>query len=173
LGITPRHCPAYSPGEAIPATMRCYAVRPGSTPRHYATHSHTARTPRPQKETAEPSKGDGRLFRARTGSCRDVGHAPPSPLALCGHPSHCSAIPNVVGTRGDRTSPPQLLCPVRPLVSGTLESTRGRTPNGRPLHRHPRSRSWTDTGHTMTSRQKRDSPGQPSTPRHCTPYLHT
>jgi hypothetical protein len=76
LGITPRHCPAYSPGEAIPATVRCCAVRPGSTSQHCATHFHTAGTLHPRKETAEPLKGDERLFRARTGPCRDVGHAP-------------------------------------------------------------------------------------------------
>jgi hypothetical protein len=76
LGITPQHCPAYSPGEAIPAIVRCCAVRLGSTPQHCATHSHTAGTPRPRKEMAEPLKGDERRFRARTGPCRDVGHAP-------------------------------------------------------------------------------------------------
>jgi hypothetical protein len=173
LAITPQHCPAYSHGEAIPATVPRCAARPGSTPRHYATHSHTAGTAHPRKETAEPSKGDGRPFRARMGPCRDVRHAPPSPSALCGHPSHCNAIAGAVGTRGDRTSPHPLLCPVRPLISGTLESARGQTPNERPLHHHPRSRSWTNTGHAMTSRQKRDSTGRPSTPRHCAPYRHT
>jgi hypothetical protein len=173
LGITPRHCPVYSPGEAIPATMRRCAVRPGSTPRHCATRSRTAGTPRPRKETAEPSKGDRRLFRARPGPCRDIGHAPAvtiSPVRpsqpLQRHPRRCGNT-----WRQDIATP--LLCPVRPLVSGTLESARGRTPNWRPLHRHPRSRSWTDTGCAMTSRQKQDSPGRPSTPRHCAPYCHT
>jgi hypothetical protein len=49
--------------------------------------------------------------------------------------------------------------PVRPHVNGTLESSHGRSPNRRPLHRHPQSRSWTCTGRAMTPRQTRDSPG--------------
>jgi hypothetical protein len=135
--------------------------------------------PHTRKRVAEPSKGDGRLFRAHTGPCRDVGRvlsvaispvqtSPPSQR----HPGHCNAIP-AVEARGDGTSPLPLLCPVRPPISGTLESARGRPPNGRPLHLHPRSRSWTDTGHAMTSHRKQDSPGRSSTPRHCTPHHRT
>jgi hypothetical protein len=130
-----------------------------------------------------PRKGDGRLLHARTGLHRDVrpagpvtsvaiGHVRPSP-PYQHHPGHCITISYTVGGRGDRTPPRPPLCLVRPPVSNTLESARGRPPNGRPLHHHPRSRSWTDTGHAMTSRQKQDSPGRPSTPRHCTPCLHT
>jgi hypothetical protein len=72
----PQHCSANSPGEAIPATMRHCAVRPGSTPRHCATHSRTTGMPHHRKRMAEPSKGDGRLSRTRTGPCRDVGRTP-------------------------------------------------------------------------------------------------
>jgi hypothetical protein len=54
---------------------RC-AVRPGSTPRHCATHSRTAGTPHPRKRTAKPLKGDGCLFSAHAGPCRDVGRDP-------------------------------------------------------------------------------------------------
>jgi hypothetical protein len=39
--------------------------------------------------------------------------------------------------------------PVRPRVNGTLEPSHGRSPNKRPLHRHPRSRSWTRTGRAL------------------------
>jgi hypothetical protein len=49
----------------------------------------------------------------------------PSPLALCDHPQHHPGhfitIPGTLGTCGDRTPPRQLLCLVRPHVSGTLE----------------------------------------------------
>jgi hypothetical protein len=144
LGIMPRRCSTNSPGEAIPATMRRCVVRSGSTPRHCATHSRTAGTPHPRKRTAEPSKGGGRLFRARTGPCRDVGRVPsvtispgrPSPPPWR-HPRHCIAIPDVVEARGDRTSPRPLLCLVRPPVSDTLKSACGRPSNGQPIHRHP------------------------------------
>jgi hypothetical protein len=128
LGITPRHCPAYSPGEAIPATVWRCAIRLGSTLRHCATHSHTTGTPHPRKRTAEPSKGNGRLCLARTGHAVTLGTSPPSPSALCGHPSHCSTIPDAVGTHGDRTSPHPLLCP----------HTASR-------QQHPRISTWSDT----------------------------
>jgi hypothetical protein len=140
---------------------------------------------------AAPSKEDGgtleggdkRLFHASPGLRRDVRLAGlvtsvtispvrPSPPPWRHH-GHCSAILDDVEARGGGTSPRPLLCLVRPPISSTLESARGRPPNGRPLHRHPRSRSWTDTGHAITSRQKQDSPGRPSTPQHCTPCLHT
>jgi hypothetical protein len=177
LGVISQRCSANPPGEAIPATVRHYAVRPVSAPRHYATHSRTAGAPPPRKRTAEPSKGDGRLSRAHTGPCRDVGRVPAvtiSPVRPSRrHPGHYSSIPDVVEARGNRTSPRPLLCPVQPPVSGTLEPARGRPPNGRPLRHYPRSRSWTDTGRAMTSRRKQDSPGRPSTPLHCTPCHHT
>jgi hypothetical protein len=73
LGVTSRRCSTNPPGEAIPATVRHCAVRLVSAPRHFATHSRTAGGPHPRKRTAEPSKGDGHLFHARTGPCRDVG----------------------------------------------------------------------------------------------------
>jgi hypothetical protein len=102
--------------------VRRYAVRLGSTPRHCATHSHTAGTPRPRKETAEPSKGDGRLFRARTGPCRDVGHAPAVTIShvqpsqpLQRHPRCCGntrrqdiATPTVVPRMASRQLHPRI-----------------------------------------------------------------
>jgi hypothetical protein len=54
---------------------RC-AVRPGSTPRHCVTRSHTTGTPTLERRRRNPRGGDERLFRARTGPCRDVRHAP-------------------------------------------------------------------------------------------------
>jgi hypothetical protein len=180
LGVISRHCSTNPPGEVIPTTIRHCVVRPVSAPRHCATHSRTAGAPPPQKRTVEPSKGDGRQSCAHTGPCRDVGRVPaitispvrPSPPSWR-HPEHCSSIPDTVEARGNRTSPRPLLRPVRPPVSGTLEPARGRPPNGRPLCHHPRSRSWTDIWRAMTSRRKQDSPGRPSTPRHCTPRHHT
>jgi hypothetical protein len=130
-----------------------------------------------------PRRGDKRLFHACPGLRRDVRPAGPVTSVAVGpvrpspssrhHPGHCIAIPDAVEARGDGTSPRPLLCLVQPTVSGTLESACGRPSNEQPLHRHSRSRSWTDTGHAMTSRQKGDSPERPSTPRRCTPYLHT
>jgi hypothetical protein len=143
---------------------------------------------RPTRHTLErgwrnPRKGDRHLFRARPGPRRDVGQVRrvsfiticpvwPSPPSQR-HPGHCSAIPDTVQARGDKTPPRPRLCPLRPPVSCTLESAYRRRPNEKLLRHHPQSHSWTDTGHAMTLRQKQDSPGQPSTPRHCTPCHHT
>jgi hypothetical protein len=106
--------------------------------------------------------------------------SPPSPSVLCGHPrrpqhhpGHYITIPNTVGGRGDKTPPRRLLCALRTPVSCTLEPMYGLRPNGQPLQRHPRSRSWTDTGHAMTPRQMQDSLGRPPTPQCCTPCLYT
>jgi hypothetical protein len=126
-----------------------------------------------------PRRGDRCLFRARPRPHRDVGPVSsvaiglvrPSPPSRR-HLEHCSAIPDAVGARSDKTPPRPLLYPVRPPVSCTLELVHGRRPNGRLLRRHPRSRSWADTGHATTPRQRQDSPGRPSTPRYCAPYHH-
>jgi hypothetical protein len=130
------------------------------------------RVPHPRKRTAEPSK------RGRTpglGQRRDVGlvrrvssvtisPVRPSPPPRR-HPGHYNAILNAMGVRGDKTPPRQLLCAVRPPVSCTLELAYGRRLNGRFQHHHPQSRSWTDTGHATTLRQKQDLPVRPSTPQ--------
>jgi hypothetical protein len=165
----PRRCSANSPGEAIPAT-----VRHGRCQSRDTVPPTLVRLTRRALEIGRrnPRRGTDAYSALARGHALTSGASPSSPSALCGHPSHCSAIPDAVETRGDRTSPRPLLCPVRPLVSSTLELACGRPPNEHPLHRHPRSRSWTDTGHAMTSRQKQDSLGRPSTPRHCTSCLH-
>jgi hypothetical protein len=65
-----------------------------------------------------PQKGDERLFHARPGRRRDaglvrcvssvtIGRVRPSPPPQR-HPEHCSAIPYVVGVRGDKTPPRRL-----------------------------------------------------------------
>jgi hypothetical protein len=142
---------------------------------------------RPTRRTLErgrqnPRKGDRHLFRGRPGPRRDVGPvrrvssvaiSPVRPSSLSRrNPKHCSAIPDAVGVRGDKTPPHPRLCPLRRPVSCTLESAYGRRPNRKILCRHPRSRSWTDTGLAMTLRQKQNSPGRSSTPLHCTPCHH-
>jgi hypothetical protein len=130
-----------------------------------------------------PRSGDERLLHARTGLRRDVrpagpvtyvtiGLVRPSPLSQH-HPGHCISISYTVGGRGDKTPPHRLLCAQQPPISRTFEPMYERRPNEKPLRHHPRSGSWTDTGHAMTSYQKRESPGRSSTPRHCTPYHHT
>jgi hypothetical protein len=130
-----------------------------------------------------PLREDGRLLPARTGLRRDIGPAGPVTSVAIGpvrpsppsqhHLGHCITISYTVGGRGDKTPPRRLLCALRPPVSRTLEPMYGRRPNGRLLHHHPRSRSWTDTGHAMMPRQIQDSLGRSSTLWHCTPCLHT
>jgi hypothetical protein len=140
--------------------------------------------PLPYGRRTTPSKKDGGTLEGMThdysAPARDGTvtsgqweRSPPSPSALCDHPGHCTTIPDAVGACGDGTPPRQPLCLVRPHVNGTLESSRGQPSNEQPLHHPPRSRSWTRTGHAMTPRQKRYSPGQPSTLWHCTPCLYT
>jgi hypothetical protein len=164
--------------------VRCCAAWTATTSWHCATHSRTADMPHPQKRTVEPSKGrrttTPRPHKDNTVMSRPRDRSPPSPSIMCDHPhrpqhhpGHCITIPNTVGGRGDKTPPRRLLCAPWPPVNRTLESMYGRRPNRRSLQRHPRSRSWTDTGHAMTPCQMQDSPGRPSTPRRCTPCLYT
>jgi hypothetical protein len=106
-----------------------------------------------EKGRRSPRRGDERLLHARTGLHRDVrpvgavtsvaiGPVRPSPPSRR-HPGHCITIPDAVEVCGDRTPPRRLLCLVLPHVNGTLESSRERPSNRRPLCRHPRSCSWT------------------------------
>jgi hypothetical protein len=161
LVLTPRNCSANSPGEVIPSTVRRCAAWPATTPWHCATRSRTDGAPHPRKRMAEPSKGrqttmpHPRKDNTVTSGRRD--RSLPSPSALCGHPrrpqrhlGHGITITNNVGGWGDKTPPRRLLCAQRPPVSRTLEPMYGRQPNRRLLHRHPRSRSWMDTGHATT-----------------------
>jgi hypothetical protein len=127
--------------------------------------------PLPYDRRAAPSKEDGGALEwkmddystpsqdyAVTPGRRD--RSPPSPSVLCDHPrrpqhhpGHCITIPNTVGGGGDKTPPRRLLCALWPPVSRTLEPMYGQRPNKRPLQRHPRNCSWTDTWHAMTPRQ--------------------
>jgi hypothetical protein len=147
--------------------------------------------PLPYNRRAAPSKEDGGALEGKTDDystpAQDYAvmsgrrdRSPPSPLVLCGHPrrpqchpGHCITISYTVGGRGDKTPPRRLLCSLRPPVSRILELMYRRRLNEKSLHRHPRSRSWTDTGHAMTPRQMQDSPGRSSTPQRCTPCLYT
>jgi hypothetical protein len=126
LGITPRHCSANSPGEAIPATVRRCAAWPATIPWHCATHSHTADAPHPRKRMAESSKGRRKTTprphkdNAVTSGRRDK--SPPSPSVLCDHlrhpqhhPGHCIIIPNIVGGTGRQDATTQAA--VRPVAS--------------------------------------------------------
>jgi hypothetical protein len=136
-----------------------------------------------EKGRRNPQRDDARLLRTRTGQRRDVrpvgavasvaiSPVRPSPPPRR-HPDHCITIPDDVEACGDRTSARPLLCLARPHVNGTLESSHGRPSNEQPLRHPPRSHSWIRTRHAVTPCQKRDSPGQPSTPWYCTPCLHT
>jgi hypothetical protein len=95
----------------------------------------------------------------------------PSPPQLH-HAGRCGDIPTLLGTRRQdiattatvpRTGPRQ-----RHPQTGPLQ-----WPVNQPLRRRPRSRSCTSTGRTTTPQQEWDSPGRPSAPQHCSPYLHT
>jgi hypothetical protein len=102
----------------------------------------------------------------------------PSQSTLCGHPRHCRTTPDTVATsrrcwdirRHDiattatvpRTGPHQ-----RHPRTGPL-----RRPVNQPLHCHPQSHSCASTGRTTAPQQEQDSPGRPSAPQHCSPYLH-
>jgi hypothetical protein len=143
---------------------------------------------RPARRTLEggrrnPRKRDGCSTRACPGRRRDVGPvrrissvsiSPVRPSVLPRrNPGHCSVIPDDVRVRDDKTPPRLLLCTLRPPVNRTLESAYGRRPGKKLPRRHPRSRSWTDTGHATTLCQKQDSPGRPSILQHCAPCLYT
>jgi hypothetical protein len=147
--------------------------------------------PLPYGQHAAPSRKDGEALEGKVnsyaapaqGQRRDAGPAEavtsitigpvrPSPPSRR-HPGHCIAIPDAVEACGNRTPPRQPLCLVWPRVNGTLESSHGRLPNRKPLHRHPRSRSWTRTGRTTTPCQRQDSSGRPSTLQRCTPCFYT
>jgi hypothetical protein len=128
-----------------------------------------------------PRRGYGRLPRARTGRCRDVGPVErvsvivgpvrPSP-PLCHHPEYCNIIPVAVGAWDNKTSPSPPLYILRPSVSYTLEPAYGwrlkweapmQSPS-KPLlgrHRTRHDACW-----------ERDFPGRSTTPQRCTPYRH-
>jgi hypothetical protein len=168
-----------------PSLPLCDAVRHGQRqPRDTVSPTPVRLTRRAlERGRWSPRRGDGRLLHACPGLRRDVRLAGPVTSVAVGpvqpsppsqrHPGHCITIPYAVGIQSDKTPPRRLLCALRPPVSHTLEPASRRQPNEKPLRHHPRSRSWVDTGHAMTSHQKQDSPGRPSTPRHCTPYLNT
>jgi hypothetical protein len=128
---------------------------------------------------AEHSNGGECFFFDYTGLCCDVRPAgtvfsvavnPVRPsLPLQRHAGYCDDIPDAIGAHGDMTSPRLPLYLVRTPVDGTLELAHGRRPDIQPLRHHPRSRPCTGTGLATTPQQERDSPGQSSTPRHCSP----
>jgi hypothetical protein len=145
-----------------PSPPLCDAVR------HGQRQSRGTVPPLLYDRCATPSKEDGGALEGRTDDYATPAQdnavmsgrqdrSPLSPSVLCGHPrrpqhhpGHCIIIPNTVEGWGDKTPPRRLLCAPRPPVCRTLEPMYKRRPNGRPLHHHPRSRSWTDTGHAMT-----------------------
>jgi hypothetical protein len=99
------------------------------------------------------------------------GHMRPSP-SLCCHPERCRVIPSTVGTQIDGTSPhwplcaPPVFCQPSPRTSVRM-ATKQEAPTLLPL------KPLLDEHRTHhDARQRQDSPGQPSTPRHCAPCRH-
>jgi hypothetical protein len=173
--MNPRHAgPLTPPGNPTPALFRQTPALCGH-PRHCtvlcgkaSVNSVTLCRLLPYDRHAAPSKEDGgTLEKGRDTSptpsagwrcdIRPVecvstvtsGTVRPSP-PLCCHPGHYNTHPDAVRTWDNEMSPRLLLCALRPSVNRTLESARGRRPNGESPHDHPRSRSWAGTGHTMT-----------------------
>jgi hypothetical protein len=112
-----------------PALCGCCARRPVSF------HDTVPPTPVPpprrplERGWRHPRKRYGHLLRTGSGRRRDIrpaGHVFPVTSALCGHPRHCSVIPNTAETQVDRTSPHPPLCGLRSSVSRALESAYGR-----------------------------------------------
>jgi hypothetical protein len=147
--------------------------------------------PLPYGRCAAPSKKDSGSLEGKAndyaapaqGQRRDDGPAGPVTSGAIG-PVRPSAVPHTIPT----TASPSLMlweravtgrrhtgcCASYGLTSMAPSSPHNRwLPNRRPLRHHPRSRSWTHTGRTMTPCQKKDSPGQPSAPWHCVPRLYT
>jgi hypothetical protein len=167
----PRHCSADSP-------PLCDAVRRGQQlPRGTVPPTPVRPAPRAlEKGRWNPRTDNTQLLCTRAGRRRDVRPVGAVTSVAIGpvrpsQPLHHHT--RRFGTCGDRTPPRQPLYLVRPPVKGTLEPARGRRPDESPLRHHPRSRFCTGTRRAMTPHQKRDSPGQPSTPWHCTPCLYT
>jgi hypothetical protein len=171
LGIMPHHCSADSP-------PLCDAMRRGQQPPCGTVPPTPVRlAPRAlEKGQWNPRRDNTQLLCTCVGRRRDVrpvgavtsvAIGPVRPSRPLHHHTQCC------GTCGDRTPPRHPLYLVRPPVNDTLEPTRGRRPDERPLCRHPRSHSYTGTGRAMTPHQKRDLPGQPSTPWHYTPCLYS
>jgi hypothetical protein len=148
-----------------------------------ASNNHVAMChPLPYGRRAATSKKDGGALEVKTddytapaqGQRRDVGPAgpvtsvaigpvQPSPLSRH-HPGHCITIPHCGGTGRQDAATPAAVRHAASRQPHPLEPMYGQRPNRRPLQRHPRSRSWTDTGHAMTPRQIQNLPGRPSTP---------
>jgi hypothetical protein len=83
----------------------------------------------------------------------------PSP-PLQRHATYCCNNSGTIGAHGGETPPYLQLHLVRASVNGSLEPVRGRRPDDQPLRHYPRGRSCSGTGHAMTPRLDRDSPGR-------------
>jgi hypothetical protein len=180
LGIMPRRCSTDSLGR--PSPPLCNTVRRGWCQPRDAVPPTSVRLTRRALEGG--AGGTLECFsRDYTGLRSDVGPAGavvpvavspvrPSP-PLQRHAGYSDNNPDAVGAHGDGTSPrlPRYL--IQTPVDGTLEPAHGQRPDNQPLHHHPRSRSCTSTGRATTPRPEQDSPGRPSTQRHCSPRLHT
>jgi hypothetical protein len=86
----------------------------------------------------------------------------PSP-PLPHHAGHCGNIPALLGRTGTRHHHNCHCATYGP--SSTAPSSRPTTASvNQPLHRHPRSRSYTSTGRTTAPQQERDLPRRSSAP---------
>jgi hypothetical protein len=163
----PRHCRATSGAVATP--RRCWDIWGQDV-------AATAAVPRVAlvNGTLEPLSCD------YAGSNHDAGPAvapSPSLSTPCGHPRHCRATlhtatttPTLLSTRGRDAATPAT-APRTGHCQRPLEPARSRS--GQPLRLYPRSCSCSGTGRATTLQLEQDSPGRPSTLRHCSPYRNT
>jgi hypothetical protein len=178
-GIASRRCSTNSLGR--PSPPLCSTVRRGPCQLRDTVPPTPIRLTRRALEggPAAPSNVFPLLTQGHVVTSGRRDRSSPSLSTLCDHPRHCRTTPDTMttsrrywGARGQdvattatvsRTGPRQ-----RHPRTGPL-----RRPVNQPLHCHPWSRSCTSTGCTTTPQPEQDSPGRPSAPRHCSPYLHT
>jgi hypothetical protein len=131
-GITSRRCSTDSLGEAIPATVWHYVMRPVSAPRHCVAYPHTANATNPRRGAGGTLECLFRDYAAPRRDVRPVGvvflvavnPVQPSP-PLPHHAGHYDDIPMLLECTGTRRRHNCHCAAYGPPVDVTLESARG------------------------------------------------
>jgi hypothetical protein len=164
-----------------PSPSLCSTVRQGRCQLHDTVSPTLVRLTRRTLEggPAAPSNIFYVLMQGHAVTSGRRDRSSPSLSTLCGHPRYCRTTPGTVATsrrcwdtRGQDTTTTTTVPRTGPRQRHPRPGP-PRRPVNQPLHRHPRSCSCTSTGRTTTPQQEQDSPGRPSAPQHCSPYLHT